>query len=336
MDVRIFTFLVVSAQLKLTSSLTTSISGEISEDVTFLRKAFPVPPSTRAIIKVNVSFSDRLIMEERHLPIMGIYTTEDHKNIKKQCTYLKYGQLANKHLHLNIRSDEGRLLSPRCSSDRDGTTHCIGDITVQDFIPRNFSFSFGFWCDSIDANRSLKGLVYNISIYGQTNEIKCIWVPYNSVHECLKYYQHTALPNLIGGENIQAVFKDYEVFKAYVTFLKMISLCYQHLEELTCYILVPKCDTESRQVIHPCREMCHDFVKACSKVALPKNTFRTDKIPDIPIDDNNFIMVDTTRFDCDYLPSLNGGIPCHYKPVTCKSPPVVKNAVMSNASMNYE
>ena len=41
------------------------------------------------------------------------------------------------------------------------------------------------------------------------------------------------------------------------------------------------------------------------------------------------------EFDCDYLPSLGGDIPCLYKHVTCKSPPSVENATMLNASMNY-
>ena len=327
MHVRIFIVLVVLILLKWTCSLTTSISGEISEDLTFIYKTFPVPPSKRAIIEYDVHYQ----IYGNYFPGLGIYTTENHINIKKQCTYLEYGQLGNKNMHPKIRITRIH----RCIwENSDGKVHCIGNVTVQDFKPRNFSFSFGFSCKEITALSSLKGLVYSFSIHKQTNETNCMWVPYNSVHACQQYYQYTALPNLIGGEDMQTVLRDYETFKGYVVILYVIGSCYKHLEQLACHLLVPKCDPESRQVIHPCREMCHDFRTACSKITLPKNTLLTDKVPHVHSGEN--IVVDTSlEFDCDYLPSLNGDIPCLYKPVTCKSPPVVKNAVVSNVSMNY-
>ena len=37
---------------------------------------------------------------------------------------------------------------------------------------------------------------------------------------------------------------------------------------------LPECDPESKQVIHPCKEMRHDAIKACSNItsiALPKS-----------------------------------------------------------------
>ena len=82
--------------------------------------------------------------------------------------------------------------------------------------------------------------------------------------------------------------------------------------------------------------MCHDLRTACSKIKLPKGRILSDKIPHVLSADNN-IVVDTSslEFDCDYMPSLEGDIPCFYKPVTCKSPPTVKNATMFNVSMTY-
>ena len=333
---RIFVVLIVSIQFKLTCSVTTSISGVISEDITFLHKAFSVPPSKRAIIEVNVSFLDRLIVQQGHRPIIGIYTTQDHINIKKQCTNLEYGQLANENMHPKIRIDEGRSLTPRCSYDgNDGKIHCIGNITVQDFKPRNFSFSLGFICKQMNALSSLNALAYNISFHKQTNDTNCIWVPYNTAPGCHQYFRHTALPNLIGGENIKTVSKDYEKFKSYVFLLDMIGLCYQHLQELVCYVLVLKCDPVLRQVVHPCREMCHDFKTACSKITLPKDTIMSHKLPHVPSGENVVVDIPYSGFDCDYLPALNEDIPCFYKPVTCKTPPTVKNATMSNVSVNY-
>ena len=100
---RIFIVLVVvSTQFKLICSFTTSISAVISEDITFLHKKFPVPPSMRAIIEVDAAFPDIFIKQQEDCPAIGIYTTDNHTNIKKQCTDLEYGQLANQNLHPKI------------------------------------------------------------------------------------------------------------------------------------------------------------------------------------------------------------------------------------------
>ena len=142
---------------KWTWCLTTSISGVISDDVTFIHKTFPVPPSKRAIIEVNVSFPYRYIVQRRKYPLMGIYTTKDHINLKKQCTSIWYGQLVNENLHLRIRKDRGHTQTPKCLRESDDNIHCTGNLTIQDFIPGNFSFSFGFHCKDINVINSLKG-----------------------------------------------------------------------------------------------------------------------------------------------------------------------------------
>ena len=127
-----FIVLIVSMQIKLTCSVTTSVSGVISEDITFLHKTFPVSPAMRAIIQVDAAFPDIFIKQQGNCPAIGSYTTDNHTNIKKRCTYLEYGKLANENLHPKIRNDEGRYLTIRCSSD-DGKIHCIGNIIVQNF-----------------------------------------------------------------------------------------------------------------------------------------------------------------------------------------------------------
>ena len=338
-DPKIFIVLVVSTHW--TCSLMTTISGEVSEDITFLHKTFPVPPSMRAIIKVDVSYpissvGNPFIGTKGHLPVIEFYTTDNHVNVKSQCTSTKYGQVSNTNLKIRLRLHNKPL---KCLKQRQGIRYCRGNITVQDFKPRNFSFSFGFPCEEINALSSLKGLVYNISIHEQTNETNCIQLPYDKMKVCKKYYQHTTLPNLFGVEDISRVLQIYDSYIIYDRLIDLVGLCYQHLEELACHTLVPKCDPVSKQVIHPCREMCHDLRTACSKITLPKNTYVSDRMLDEPyvFSGENSIVVDTTplKFDCDYLPSLSGDIPCLYKHVRCKAPQSVKNAVMSNASMNY-
>ena len=134
MDARIYITLLVFTQLNRIYAMT--ISGSVSDDVKFIYKKFPVQSSMRAIIEVDVYYPDSN-------PILGIYTTRDHVNIKQKCVIKRYGQLENKNMHPGITmlgSDLSRTLN--CATDN--TLHCTGNITVQDFKPRNFSFSFGF------------------------------------------------------------------------------------------------------------------------------------------------------------------------------------------------
>ena len=48
----------------------------------------------------------------------------------------------------------------------------------------------------------------------------------------------------------------WDVFARYKNIFE--TQCYQHFSEFGCHIIVPECDPESKQVIHPCREMCYD------------------------------------------------------------------------------
>ena len=90
-------------------------SGEINEDVNFLHKTFPVPPSTRATIEVKVLVPNKLLRKPRRFPVMGIYTTTDHINIKKQCTHVRYGQLLNRDLHPGLTLHRYRSRSLTCN-----------------------------------------------------------------------------------------------------------------------------------------------------------------------------------------------------------------------------
>ena len=324
MDVRILILLVILRQQEVTASI--SISGDVSEDITFLHKTFPVPPSTRAIIEVDVSYP--ISSFQRHLidPILGIYTTKDHINIKKQCTYVRYSQVGNGQLHPRIRLDDSDMGPPKCLEHPQGTIHCKGNITIQDFKPRNFSFSFGFRCDRITSSCSLKGLVYNITIHEQTKENNCINLKGKGTDLCTHFYQHGFLPNLVGSENMLAVSRYRELYKTYAIISE--SFCYEHFSEFGCRIILPECNPESRQVIHPCREMCKDWRKACSKITLPRSVI-SGTFPNISSDENTVTLNGSfISLNCNYLPSINGDIPCFYKPVHCNHPPVVKNATL--------
>ena len=176
----------------------------------------------------------------------------------------------------------------------------------------------------ITSNTSLKGLTYNISIYEQSNETRCVLLKSRVRDTCSPYFLYGLLPNLVGMQNMLTVLTKWEQFKTYIFLFER--LCYQHSAELGCYVMVPKCDPVSRQVTHPCREMCYDFVTPCAKITLP-HSLVSALFPHLS--SKKTVVWDTSPdYDCGYLPSLNGDIPCLYKPVICKLPPLVKNATL--------
>ena len=45
-------------------------------------------------------------------------------------------------------------------------------------------------------------------------------------------------------------------------------LCYKHLVEALCYTVLPKCDLDSGQVIHPRKETCEELIYGCIEKSL--------------------------------------------------------------------
>ena len=165
---------------------------------------------------------------------------------------------------------------------------------IQDYTPRIFSFSFGFYCDQINSGSSLKGLSYAIIIY-VTNKTNCYVIPHDN--ECYRYIQYGQSFNLFGTTK-----------KFYLKLLESTSSCYQHARKFLCYVWEMKCNSTSNQIMVPCLEMCYDHMSACGTQ-----------------------MGNWKFINCDYLPSLNGDIPCLYEPVRCmRYPPTVDNATLLN------
>ena len=144
---------------------------------------------------------------------------------------------------------------------------------------------------------------------------------------CIRLYQQTSLPNLIGDESLDQIFEYFHVYKAYETASIFEGRCYQHLEDVACNTIFPKCDPVTKQVTHPFREMCWDVKEACLQKwqSLAENVFFR-YVWDI-------FHGPSIIIDCDYLPSLYGSFPCFYKPVTCDSPQdVTDGTVMVNST----
>ena len=277
------------------------------------------------------------------VPSIDIYTTKSHANLDRNCSVNVFGQLRNENLHAPLNPRHKLYHFTNCTEDSYGIVHCRGETKIQDYIPRTYGFSFGYRCTPYNekcANRSLKGLQYNMTIYSQTNETQCISMAPVEMHFriCSKFYPYMSLPNLAGIPDWK--YLQDKVLRAaeYVEFLIKISpyeKCYPYVSELLCYALAPKCDPENRTVIHPCKEMCEKLREGCLETVM-------GALKDIAARQNFFNWTDVSRrdpstwFDCDYLPSKNGIIPCIYKPVMYQPPPNVTNAVSLNGNGTYQ
>ena len=326
MQGKLFIVLTVLVQPKLAHYLTATISGKISnEDVIFIHKVFQVEASTRVTIEVDLSYPKQSLREYfGFVPTMGIYTTQDHINIKKRCTDVFYGQLDNRYLHSLVQLESElmqsanwlKIFNPslerkdihasKLNCYKTDNFRCKASITIQDFKLRKYSFSFGYYCYTVSGLASpLKGLAYNMSIYA-TNETNCFKLNRASFTLCYPYVQYGVLPNLYGYERLSILqwrsmkFKDKNITG---------ESCYQHKLEIECNLLVTKCDPQTNQLKPPCREMCYDYSTACR----PGQQYVESR-------------------NCNYLPSLYGDLPCLYKPARCRIPPYIENATLVHCS----
>ena len=194
MEMRLLFLFAVFTQWQCTHSLTASVSGYTSQSRKLFHKKFPVPAAKRAMIELDVSFQGLTIIPL----IMGIDTTEDNVDIRRGCIRSQYGQLGNRNLYTTFSTNRDLSGSLRC--DGTGRLRCTGVISVQDYIPRNFSFSFGLPCDSMNKNGYWAvDLKYRMAIH-VTNQTTCYKLPAD--HTCYRYMQFGAYPNLLGEAQI--------------------------------------------------------------------------------------------------------------------------------------
>ena len=179
---------------------------------------------------------------------------------------------------------------------------CHGKITLQDFLPRQFAFSFGFGCPA-RRSLSLKGLKFNISIYDETNVTKCSSVPAHI--SCRNYYSKMSLPNMLSDVNLSDVFRWWN-WIAFYSFERS-GLCYKYLREILCLIAMPECKSEGNDLVHPCKETCYEFSKGCLEDSSFKDTIISSLANSHLVDFQEAIeFLNEGRyneiFNCDYLP----------------------------------
>ena len=209
------------------------------------------------------------------------------------------------------------------------TVYCSRTTVIQDYLPRNYYFSFGFNCHSIG---SLKGVRYNMSISEQTNTTKCSTITFKT--PCSKYYSQYSLPNLQG--QFHEDIKYYYDLQSWIYLLgdKFKEPCYQYLEECICYLYFPKCEDET--LIPVCRETCADFVNACVEkwLSVLKGVSASEiKLQIFKRKVENRSIEELWLPLCNYMPPKDGSVPCFHKPVTCEDPPIVTNSVVQSETV---
>ena len=320
-----------------------TISDKIATDTEFYFREFHVHASKMATIEYSIKLNKtnigiHCVEYDKCEVTLDIYTTKDDQNLKKNCSVNTFGQVFNENLVTPMRSRSKPYRFTTCKLDDvdSDMLHCKGTATIQDYVPRNYGFSFGYDCMYSD-RPSLRGLSFNFTISEQTNETSCINTPNwnDGFLNCHQLYTYTSLPNMIGFPNTALIKQRGEasVFSsiAGLTLASNGRLCHKYARELLCLILYPKCEV-NQQVIHPCKESCYEFIEVCAEMffsEIRKLTFAASYYSRKLAMDK---LLENKLFHCAYLPSHNGPIPCFYKPVICEYAPNVPNATMTNGS----
>ena len=182
-------FIITFVHLTVSKTDLNYVSDTIQDDVKFYYRKLTKYPSKSATI--NFSF---ICMNSTGGLRLELYTRDNHLNIQRKCSWIHHEQLQNEKLNIFVGHP------PDCRR-KSGSTVCEGTRIIQDYLPRHYYFSFGIKCSSKIG--SLKGLLYNISISGQSNHTDCSVIPRRK--QCSNYYSHTSLPNLIGGNDLRKI-----------------------------------------------------------------------------------------------------------------------------------
>ena len=276
--------------------VTTTYSRTITEDTTFYYQQLTTISSLIMEVEISILCIDYGLR-------FNMYTTTDNINLQKNCSAQHTDQMYNLYAPLRTGTYQNNL----CLKQENGLLLCTGKTVIQDFKARNLSISIGYSCNDPD-RASLKGLSFNISISGQRNKSDCVPLHYTYRLDCSKFYSFTSFPNLFrknhtGGRSDALVM------------LKFVSLfpggCYKFLEEMLCYLLIPKCDATRNVTVPPCRENCWDFDKGC--LGIVKKIY-------------NYTGAQTAWLNCNYLPQKGYDTKCYYRAVTCEAPPNIPNS----------
>ena len=173
-----------------------------------------------------------------------------------------------------------------------------GSIKIQDFEPKSYFFSLGTECDTTGKN--LKGLKYDVTIYDESNQIRCIEmnkVDAERIDRCDRSYRYAAIPNQVGDTDPDDAVSKMNGFlddAGRAQFVPKIlntvyKDCLKRLKPFLRQIILPQCLPQENKILLPCRDTCKYLLDNC-----------------ILSDDFEFYA----DANCDYLPPCpsNGGV----------------------------
>ncbi len=332
------------------------ISGTINHDTSFFHMMLSDVPSKEVSLEYFLSFNQSTILasgkcseEDGCTPILGFHTTNDDVHIRDRCFSRSFGQVRNGHLRTPLRVRHSSLTYDSLGDTQfthfDGILTAKAKIKIYDYKERKFSFSLGFKCATllVRQNLSVKGISYNFDIFEQQSNTFChLKVPpfTGILHKCPQFYSHMSEENLVGvvdsnlsEEHNENVILHLQTFKR--MFLNSSQgMFYKHFDELLCRFFLPECEPKQNIVIHPCQEMCNEFLDAAWKTLKHRLPDMLKLFPSVVKSFMEAREYDNA-LDCSYLPSINDSIPCLYKPVMCGLPPVVKYAKVNNSKEKH-
>ncbi len=276
-----------------------TISGFVPQNQRFFHREISVHPSISATVSYNITTAN-------NGPVFDLFTGDSQASVNHQCSLRALGQMANRKLHLYLKTNENGCRTSNHSTD---LLECSGEIRVLDYTPRIFSFSLGFPCGH---QKSLRNVTFDVGII-EKNVTECLSFP-EKEKTCSKLFSSVAFPNLIGDDSFsdlygrlsRALDRSLERLQHHDVPPSDRMPCYKYYFEAVCFGLYPNCNSKAGTILPACRETCVDAVNGC------RNN---------PVYGRDFFLL-----NCNYLPSVFGNIPCFYDNVTCGDPPDVPNA----------
>ena len=229
-----------------------SINGTITYDTHFFYRKFPTPPSKLASFEYTVTFPFQM----KYVNLF-FYSTKTHVNINEQCSVRTYDQVMYKSMHQEFRTNH------RACPDSYSNVHCKQSRSIQDYKPRHFAFSFGFYCQD-KSRKSLRGLQYNVIIYSQSNTTTCSKMPKDLTH-CSNYYRQVSFPNLIDHKNMEDAAKLFHTLFPNEFVLVDVFNCYPYFLKAMCYVFFPRCNAKSNSFNVSCMEAWRELSEACAR-----------------------------------------------------------------------
>ena len=157
-------------------------------------------PSKRITIKFSVFLDNSTSVV---FPLIKFYTLDTDDDFSMKCIYRRYGQFFNDQIVFYIWPKSHRAVTCRVYSNPKNVV-CTGNLTIQDFMPRKYSVSFGFNCH--DGEKLINHLSCNITIVDQSNHtsyFQDLNFPSYIPEECDSPL--SVSPNLLGHQSKQEV-----------------------------------------------------------------------------------------------------------------------------------